>query len=135
MSTLGERIREARAVMNWSQQTLADRLGASKSAICLYEWDRRRPMEAVLMSIASATNVNYQWLKTGDGDKQGESVDIRSVEDERILNGLTDKDRAVILRYIELEAPDRRNIRARLNIWIDKIEARYAEDEEQEEGC
>lgn len=133
MSTLGERIREARKGKGWSMQVLADNLGASKSVISLYESDKRRPMEAVLMSIASVTGVNFRWLNSGQGDMYGEAEDIRRVEEDFILAKLSAKDRECLARYLRLDAPDRRNIRTRLNVWIDKIEARYAE-EEQEEG-
>ena len=128
MGTLGERIMEARKGKGWSQQNLADHLGASKSVISLYERDLRRPMEAVLMSIASVTGVNFRWLNSGNGDKYGEAEDTRSVEEELILSKLTDKDRECLARYLRLEASDRRNIRDRLRVWMDKIEERYEEE-------
>lgn len=130
MSTLGERITEARKGKHWMQQDLADNIGASKSTVSLYERDLRKPMEAVLMSIASVTGVNFRWLNSGQCDKYGEAEDIRSVEDEFILNALSGKEKETLLRFLKLGAFDRKNIRTRVNVWLDKIEER-----KEEEGC
>lgn len=130
MSTLGERIKEARKGKHWMQQTLADNIGASKSVISLYERDLRKPMEAVLMSIASVTGVNFRWLNSGQGDKYGEAEDIRSVEDEFLLNALSGKEKETLLRFLKLDSNNRKSLRMRMNVWIERLEKLH-----EEEGC
>ena len=128
MSTLGERIVEAREGRGMTKGQLAEALGMSLSGLYLYEHDRRRPMEAVISTIARETGVNFRWLNSGQGEMYGEEEDIRSVEDERILRRLTKKDRGVLLRYLKLDTIDRRNIRTYLEQRITKIEQRKKEE-------
>lgn len=131
MSTLGERIKEARKGKKISAPELANIIGANKSTISLYERDMRRPMEAVLMSIAAVTGVNFRWLNSGQGDMYGEAEDIRSVEDERILRGLSPKERALLLKFLELDAGDRKNIRVYLEGRVDAILQRKMQTDEE----
>ena len=131
MSTLGERIKAARKSKRMTAPELANVIGANKSTISLYERDMRRPMEAVLMSIAAVTGVNFRWLNSGQGDMYGEAEDIRSVEDERILRGLSPKERELLLKFLELDAADRRNIRVYLEGRVDAILQRKIQTDEE----
>lgn len=50
-----------------SQQAFADYLGIPFSNLASYESGRRVPSNAVLQLICEKCNVNYDWLKTGEG--------------------------------------------------------------------
>ena len=132
MNTLGERIVSAREGKGITKREFAQMLGMSESGLYLYEHDRRKPMEAVIQTMASLTGVNFRWLNSGQGEMYGETEDLRSVEDERILRELSPKEKETLLKFLELDKGDRRNIRIYLNSRIEMIQERYAQKDEEE---
>ena len=129
--TLGERIVEARKGKGYTARQFAKVLAMSESGLWLYEHDRRVPMEAVLQTIARETGVSFRWLNSGQGDKWAVDTDIRSVEDERIVQRLTPLEKETILKFLELDALSRRNIRVYVNARVDEILKRREETEEE----
>jgi len=124
MSTLGERIVEARKGKGYNARQFSKVLGMSESGLWLYEHDRRTPMEAVLQTIARETGVSFRWLNGGECDKYADREDIRQAEDERIVQLLTPSEKKVLLRYLELDALSRRNIRVYVENRVEMIEER-----------
>ena len=129
--TLGERIVEARKGKGYTARQFSKVLAMSESGLWLYEHDRRVPMEAVLQTIARETGVSFRWLNSGQGDKWAVDTDIRSVEDERIVQRLTPLEKETILKFLELDALSRRNIRVYVNARVDEILKRREETEEE----
>ena len=137
MSTLGERIVIAREAKGMSKKAFADALGMSLSGLYLYEHDKRKPMEAVIQSMAREAGVSFRWLNGGQGDMYEELWDQKDAGDERILRKLSRREKDVLLKFLDLETSDRRNIRIYLEQRIDMILERYrlrAEEEQEEEG-
>ena len=131
MSTLGERIVEARKGKGYTARQFSKVLAMSESGLWLYEHDRRVPMEAVLQTIARETGVSFRWLNSGQGDKYAEDTDIRSVTDERIVQRLTPLEKETILKFLELDTTDRRNIRVYLEGRVDAILQRKMQTDEE----
>ena len=129
--TLGERIVEARKGKGYTARQFSKVLAMSESGLWLYEHDRRVPMEAVLQTIARETGVSFRWLNSGQGDKWAVDTDIREVEDERIVQRLTPLEKETILKFLELDALSRRNIRVYVNARVDEILKRREETEEE----
>lgn len=63
MSTLGERIRQARG--DKSQDTFAKLLGISKGSLGFYERNENLPNIDVVLKICSIANVSLDWLVSG----------------------------------------------------------------------
>lgn len=128
MSTLGERIAEARKGIGWTAKELAQRIHLSPQTVHMYEEDVRPPVSSVLTEIASQCGVSREWLADGVGEKYASKKVFRSVDDERILSRLTPKEKETIVRFLELGQFDRRNIRNMVNRNIDRIESRHKEE-------
>ena len=65
MDAIGERIKEARQERGLSQEELAQIINSTKSAISRYESGKRQPRIEQLKSIASALDVDVNWLMNG----------------------------------------------------------------------
>lgn len=63
--SLGEKIEELRKARGWSQIYLADRIGASKSAVSLWEKGERKPSMKALGNLAKVFGVSTDYLVTG----------------------------------------------------------------------
>lgn len=73
MTTVGDRIREARKLRGLSQAALAKVYGCSPGMIGNLESGlRERPKD--VLGLARALRVNAEWLDTGDGEIEGGNV-------------------------------------------------------------
>lgn len=63
--TIGQRIKEARKSIGLTQRELAERSGTATGTIQQYELGKRQPRIEQLKSIASALNVDVNWLMNG----------------------------------------------------------------------
>lgn len=79
MSTLGMRIKMARA--KESQSSYAGRLDISKGALGFYERDENLPKVDVALRICALSQVNIDWLLTGNGPMRP-GAKIRSLREE-----------------------------------------------------
>ena len=69
MPTTADRIRRARTLAGLSQIALAQALGVNRSAVA--QWERRDgclPSMQHLVALAKATQVQVEWLGTGEGE-------------------------------------------------------------------
>lgn len=62
MATMGQRIKELRKSLGMTQFSLAEAIGVSKSAIGMYETDKREPDNETLECIADYFNVDIDYL-------------------------------------------------------------------------
>lgn len=66
VTTIGERIRERREFLKWSQEKLAKKCGRTQGWIAHYESGRRKIDFDYLLKIATLLKVNAIWLQFGD---------------------------------------------------------------------
>ena len=69
MTDLSERLIKARSERGWSQQDLANSSGIAPAQISRYEVGSNRPRSVVVMRLAKALGVSYEWLQDGDGSR------------------------------------------------------------------
>ena len=74
IDAIGERIKEARQERGLSQEELAQIINSTKSAISRYESGKRQPRIEQLKSIASALDVDVNWLMNGYTLEQRDQV-------------------------------------------------------------
>jgi transcriptional regulator with XRE-family HTH domain len=65
MSTIGERIREARRTKKWRQEDLANQIGVVRLTIHSWEAGKREPHRCRFLGLARALGVDLDWLKFG----------------------------------------------------------------------
>ena len=73
MSTLGERIKQARSGI--SQDAFSRELGISKGSLGFYERNENLPNAEVILKICSTTDVRPEWLLTGRGPMHSGDAD------------------------------------------------------------
>lgn len=104
--TIGERIRVVREKLDITQEDFAQKIGTKRNTITNYEVGRREPMEATIKSICREFNVNYDWLKDGEGE-MFDAVPETLVDELAQEFNLDDLDRRIILGYLRLSETDR----------------------------
>ena len=78
MSTINERFREVREILDLSQDDFAKMANRTRSEIKNIEYNKTSPKEEVIKAVCSAHSINRVWLETGVGepfqpkDKQSE---------------------------------------------------------------
>lgn len=70
MSSVGERIKERRLEIGWTQDQLCTKAGLSKSFLSELENSKRSVSAANLLDIARALNVSLDFLMTGKASKE-----------------------------------------------------------------
>jgi len=88
MKTLGERIKGLREGKGWSQKDLAEAAHVSQVTITHLEAGRNRSSK-FLLEIASALEVDPQWLGTGAGDEGQDSPGQTQEKTSRAINRIT----------------------------------------------
>lgn len=73
MSSVGERIKERRLEIGWTQDQLCTKAGLSKSFLSELENGKRSVSAANLLDIARALNVSLDFLMTGKASKETQS--------------------------------------------------------------
>jgi len=69
MNTVGERIKERRQQMGWTQEQLAEKAGISKGFLSDLETGTRNVSAEYLLKIAQALKVTLDFLMKGDSSK------------------------------------------------------------------
>ena len=75
----GERIAEQRKKLGLNQEELAGKIGVSRSALSLYEIDRREPDLETVKKIASLFGVTTDYLLGAEGDTMGTEEKINEI--------------------------------------------------------
>lgn len=104
--TIGERIKIVRDTLDITQAAFAEKLGTARNTIANYEIGRREPMEATIKAICREFNVNYDWLKDGEGE-MFDAVPETLIDELSQEYNLDDLDRRIILGYLRLSESDR----------------------------
>ena len=75
--SFGQRIKTIRTSQKpkLTQTEFGQRLGVSKDVVANLEYDRVDPAESIIRLICQTYNVNYVWLKTGEGEMEPEPVE------------------------------------------------------------
>lgn len=105
-----ERVKQVRKSLGISQESFGNALGVTKTAICAIEAGRRGLTEQMAKAICREFNVNYDWLKDGEGE-MFDAVPETLVDELAIEFNLDDLDRRIILGYLQLSEADRGAIR------------------------
>lgn len=82
MATFSERLRELRTQYDYSQQDLADKMGATKQMISQYERGVRKPDLDTLTALCDVFNVSSDYLM----GKSDVTVRLLNTEDLKRLN-------------------------------------------------
>lgn len=101
-----ERVKQIRQYLDLSQEAFGNALGVTKTAICGIESGRRGLTEQMVKAICREFNVNYDWLKDGEGD-MFDAVPETLVDELGQEFNLDDLDRRIILGYLQLPEADR----------------------------
>ena len=72
---LGDRIKQLRKQHKWTQGDLAELLGVSKSAVGMYEQNRRQPDHKILLQLADIFGVSTDFLLDGKESNKMENMD------------------------------------------------------------
>lgn len=108
--TIGERIKAVRDKLDITQEDFAQKIGTKRNTVTNYEAGRREPMESTIKSICREFNVNYDWLKDGEGE-MFDAVPETLVDELAQEFNLDDLDRRIILGYLQLSESDRGTIK------------------------
>ena len=117
--TIGERIKSIREKLGITQEEFSQRLGTTRNTITNYEANRRMPMDATIKSICREFNVNYEWLKNGEGE-MFDALPETLVDELADEFNLDDLDRRIILGYIQLSEADRAAIKRYIQNLMEK---------------
>lgn len=101
-----DRIKSLRKALGLSQRDFGARLGVTDSAISIIESGRRNITEQMEKAICREFNVNYDWLKDGEGE-MFDAVPETLVDELAQEYNLDDLDRRIILGYLKLSESDR----------------------------
>lgn len=100
------RIREERQARGWTQERLAEAIGASKVSLQRWESGERDPRSAVLLAISDALGIPIQRLY-GRDDAGSSFASILSEEESRLLalyGSLSPKGRARLMEDASIYA-------------------------------
>ena len=112
------RIKAVRQALALSQQAFGDRLGVTKTAICSIESGRRNLTERMTKSICREFNVNYDWLKNGEGEMFDDAPETLLDEIMQEFD-MDDLDRRILIGYMTLSKPDRDAVKRYIQKIID----------------
>lgn len=87
--TFGERLKQARALSNLSQQELADRIGINKMSISKYETGKMMPSSSTLIALSRALNVSLDYFFAEVNVKLKAKPEFRLDGTSRILKDQT----------------------------------------------
>lgn len=106
---MGNRLKRLRKELDLTQEAFASRIGSVQNTITGYESGRRNPSAPVVSLICREFNVREEWLRTGEGEMfQPDSKNELEALTKRY--GLTDIDKVLIEKYIELSPDSRKTI-------------------------
>ena len=85
-ATFGDRLADARAAVNMTQEDLSRRLGVKLKTLDSWENDLSEPRANRLNMLSGLLNVSLRWLLTGEGEGLSAPSDVNPVpEDVAVL--------------------------------------------------
>lgn len=118
---MGARVKEIRKHLGLSQKAFGERLGVTDAAISSIESGRRGITEQMIKAICREFDVNYDWLKSGEGD-MFEAVPESLVDELAQEFDLDDLDRRIILGYLRLSENDRAAVKRYVQNIVDQLD-------------
>jgi transcriptional regulator with XRE-family HTH domain len=106
-NAVGQRLKEARKFINFSQKELADAVGVTQSAISLAEKDGSISNELAIY-ISTTHNINLNWLFAGIGNMTFSNNPNKDHEDEimRLQTQVEEDQDQVLMLVRELKKRD-----------------------------
>lgn len=103
MVTIGERIRSIRNKKNISQQELADALHVNRSAISLYETNRKSPSRENTYKIATVLGVSIDYLLglQTEPSLQTENINSETAKLMKRLDNMPSETKQTIINLID----------------------------------
>lgn len=77
MAVVGERIKERRAELGWTQEQLAQKAGISKSFLSELENGKRSVSADNLLDLARALGVSLDYLMTGQENEEAKPAEVQ----------------------------------------------------------
>lgn len=116
--TIGERIKKIRDELDLTQSSFSEKIGTARNTVASYEIGRREPMEATIKSICREFNVNYDWLKNGEGEMFDDAPETLLDEIMQEFD-MDDLDRRILIGYMTLSKSDRDAVKRYIQKIID----------------
>lgn len=85
--TQGERIKEIRKSLNLTLEKFGEKIGMKKNSVSQLENGKNSVTEQVIISICREYNVDYMWLKNGEGEMFKDNDDDTLTAIDRIMTG------------------------------------------------
>ncbi|MED1302979.1 MerR family transcriptional regulator [[Bacillus thuringiensis] serovar konkukian] len=103
MVTLGERIKSIRMKKNISQKELAEALNVNRSAISLYETNRKSPSRENTYKIATVLGVSIDYLLglQTDSSLQTENINAETARLMKRLDSVPPETKQTIIKLID----------------------------------
>jgi transcriptional regulator with XRE-family HTH domain len=98
---IGDRIREIREHYKLTQPEFAEKLNLSDGFISQIENGKRKVNDRMIQHIARETEVDEEWLKTGNGIMTFPNANLEEILKQHKKN-LDDTDRKIIIEYLKL---------------------------------
>lgn len=119
--TQGERVRAIRKSLNLTLEAFGSKLGIQKSAVSKIERGDVVPTEQMVLSICREYNVNYDYLKSEEGEMFSDLP--ATILDELCKQYDLDAfDRSLVELYLELPVDFRKLLKERLRDMMKKNE-------------
>ncbi len=99
--TIGGRLKEARKNRGYTQDELAEKIGASRGVITNIEHDKlQEPQPMVVNAICNALHINKEWLLYGNGSMELSEEAVKSAKVLLEINALAEQLSEEEQRYI-----------------------------------
>lgn len=103
---MNSRIKQIRKYYDLTQKKFAERIGVKQNTVAQYEMGRNTPIDTVISLICREFNINEEWLRNGTGEMFVKASTF-SLDDYAKLHDLTEKDKEVVRRFMELDSDTR----------------------------
>ena len=98
--SLGERLKEARKLKGFTQDSLAETIGVSRGVIFNLEKNKTEPQTIVINAISQCLKINKNWLLNGNGEMDNHDDSLQNAEIvstiQDLVEGLSEND----IRYL-----------------------------------
>lgn len=128
MNSTGERIKVLRQSANLTQKQMAKKLGVSASTVGMYEHDRRKPDNKMLVKIGKLFAVTVDYL-LGLDEQTNEATEIIAKMSCRIRNG-----QGILLNGIPMSTRDKEKLLYTIEVATNMLIAEKAHELENREG-
>lgn len=99
--TIGERLKEARKARGYTQDTLAEKIGASRGVITNIEHDKiEEPQPMVITAICNVLHISKDWLLDGMGTMELSEEAVKNAKVLLEINTLAEQLSEDEQRYI-----------------------------------